>query len=273
MKTELDSSFGDSGLSGDRVSRLPVKVVTPAKRHIVEVDGVSRNYGYTEREVKGIKHRPQENPSCVNAYGGHAFERGGRKVQLPLKRSDVYVDTHEKGIKIHVPVNEYQREYDNPDKPDTFIDANGKRQWQFADGYSNLQIVKDLVGIKNNPDNRKSAYAVFYADDYARSLRAANICELCKKPLKTEVTTPVYPLEDTAETRETIIADCLSHFEIFKSKEIGRYIFLFVDGTGRKIFSRKGKYGRSEFYLESGEVIRPQMEYRVERRKCACGLK
>lgn len=241
-------------LSTDSVDSLPVKR---------DKDGKPIN----------IKSRPQENPMCVSAYGGFASERGGRKVALPMRHSEVYADTSENGIKEYVRVAEYQREYDNPDKSDTVVDVNGKLQWANVPEYSNFHTVLDYVGILNNPDNRRKAYKHIVAVQYGESLLAANLCYSCKKPVKTAVAKIAYG-ERINVFRDTIIADVKSHYEIRRNTDTGKFVFVYIDGTGRTILSRRGKYGQSEFYLaESGEVVYPASEYRVERHKCRCGLK
>lgn len=237
-----------TSLSPNRVNRLPVK----------------RN---KQGEAEIVKHRPQESASCVFAFGGTVRERGGRTATLPMKKSEVYQQTADKAIKEHVQVSEYAREYDNPDYPDTRFDENGKLQWT-NESFTNLWQAMRYTAIANNPKNRERFAIGLALKAYRLSLRDAGICFQCKCPIKTK-TAKVRFAESGEYTRDVIYANVKSHFRVY-SRDDGRLEFRYFDGTGRKIYVRKGKFG-DEFYCND-ERVYPLSEYRVENAKCDCKL-
>lgn len=245
------------------------KIKTSLRSEIINRLPVTRK---KNGEIVNAKMRPQESVYCVTKFGGFAFERGGKKVTIPLQKTileQVAID-RTGCIKRDITVKTSHTEYDNPDKPDVVLDADNRPQWNHAN-YSNIVLAKDYATRLNYPTSRKNWTLDNAKLNYAYSLRLANICPIvgCKRPIRVKKAEVAFK-GDLATKRDAIYATVYSHFEV-RQNEQGRFYFAYVDGTKRDIRVQKGRFGLMEFCDSRGNVLTDVLsEYVIENRQCKC---
>jgi hypothetical protein len=187
------------------------------------------------------------------------------------------------------------REYENPN-------VNSMRAFDTRPCFDNFYDVRRLVLAYNHLERRDRPKLAYYRGRYATSLETCNLCWRCKKPIKvqearftrpsgifrkperkTQYIRTVRGVRLSGERQKTvsnapvtIYADVQCHFE-YRVKLVNgekKYFFVFVDGTGRNIQSRRNGWRRIfvEVKPDGSETkinYIPQT-YRVQHQKCKC---
>lgn len=139
----------------------------------------------------------------------------------------------------------------------------------------NRRLASLLCGILNNADSRKQAYLPIIKAQYRKDLERFNVCFQCKKPIRyrnAEIRFNNELADNLPLYRSIEYGVIKSHYRVIPDKkDANKFVYRYIDGSGRNIASRKAKFGLSEFYnIDTGESITPNKEFRILRQKCNC---